>query len=118
MGQPHIVPVCFALEGERVITVVDHKPKTTTALRRVSNIEANPAVSLMIDQYDEDWDQLWWIRLDGHARVVPLGIPEGSEYEAVLAPIFEKYRGQYGLNPLPGPAIVIDIDRWVGWSAR
>jgi hypothetical protein len=32
--------------------------------------------------------------------------------------LHEKYRGQYGLHGLPGPAIVIDADRWVGWSAR
>ena len=54
-GHPHIVPVCFAVEGNRVVTAVDHKPKTTTALRRVSNVRANPSVSLLVDQYDEDW---------------------------------------------------------------
>jgi PPOX class probable F420-dependent enzyme len=114
-GHPHIVPVCFTIEGDRVVTAVDHKPKTTTALRRVTNIRTNPTVSLLVDQYDEDWEQLWWVRLDGHAWIVPGDHPE---FEQVIAPLHEKYRGQYGLHGLPGPAIVIDADRWVGWSAR
>jgi PPOX class probable F420-dependent enzyme len=110
-GRPHIVPVCFAVDGDRIISVVDHKPKTTNQLARIANIRAHPAVSLIIDQYDEDWDQLWWIRIDGRARIVELD-------DDIAAPVYEKYRGQYGLSTLPGPAIVISIDRWVGWSAR
>jgi PPOX class probable F420-dependent enzyme len=112
-GRPHIVPVCFALERERIISVVDHKPKATTELRRVTNIRANPAVSLIVDHYDEDWEQLWWVRVDGRARIVSL-----VDDRDILDPLFEKYRGQYGLHPPPGPAIVMSADRWVGWSAR
>ena len=114
-GHPHLVPVCFAVEGNRVVTAVDHKPKSTTMLRRVANVRTNPAVSLLVDQYDEDWEQLWWVRLDGQAWIVPGDHPEFAE---VVAPLQAKYRGQYGLHRLPGPAIVIDADRWVGWSAR
>jgi len=108
------VPVCFSIEGDRIVTTVDTKPKTTTALRRVSNIRANPSVSMLVDQYDEDWDQLWWVRVDGIAHIVP----PGPQYEDVIAPLYDKYRGHYGLALPPGPAIVVDIDRWVGWSAR
>lgn len=114
-GSPHIVPVCFALEGDLMITVVDHKPKTTRALRRVTNVRSNPSVSLLVDQYDEDWEQLWWVRVDGQASVVPGDHPE---FERIIAPLHAKYRGQYGLHDLPGPALVVDVDRWVGWSAR
>lgn len=114
-GHPHIVPVCFALEGDRVITAVDRKPKSTTVLKRVTNVRANPAVSLLVDQYDEDWEQLWWIRLDGQAWIVPGDHPD---FNQVVAPLHDKYRGQYGLHGLPGPAIVVDADHWVGWSAR
>jgi len=111
---PHVVPVCFVLDGERVITAVDRKPKTTTELRRVTNVRAHPFASLLVDQYDEDWDQLWWIRLDGVARV----IDPGDEYDDVIPPLYDKYRGQYGLHAPGGPAIVLDIERWSGWSAR
>lgn len=113
-GHPHLVPVCFALEGDRVITAVDRKPKSTRALRRISNVRANPSVSLLIDQYDEDWEQLWWVRVDGEAWVVPRDRPE---FEQLMAPLYEKYRGQYGIHGLPGPALVVDVNKWVGWSA-
>lgn len=114
-GHPHLVPICFALDGDRVVSVVDRKPKSTTALRRVSNVRSHPRVSLLVDQYDEDWDQLWWVRMDGEAWVMPRDRPE---FEQLMAPLYDKYRGQYGLHGPPGPALVVDIDRWVGWSAR
>ena len=114
-GHPHIVPVCFALEGDRLVTVIDHKPKTTTELRRVANVRANPSVSLLVDQYDEDWEQLWWVRTDGRASLVTRDDPR---FEDAIAPLHQKYRGQYGLQGLPGPALVVDLHHWVGWSAR
>ena len=42
-GRPHVVPICFALEGDVLYTAVDEKPKRTRALQRLRNIEANPA---------------------------------------------------------------------------
>ncbi|MBM3671330.1 MAG: TIGR03668 family PPOX class F420-dependent oxidoreductase [Actinobacteria bacterium] len=113
-GQPHVVPVCFALEGDQLITVIDHKPKSTNALRRISNVLGCPAVSLLVDQYDEDWSQLWWVRIDGQAWIVPRDRPE---FEPLMEPMYMKYRGQYGMHRLPGPALVVDINKWVGWSA-
>ncbi len=110
---PHLVPVCFALEGERIVTSVDQKPKTTTWLRRLDNVRLNPSVSVLVDHFEEDWSRLWWVRLDGRGRV----IEGGPELERLLGGLREKYRGQYGLHPPTGPAIVIDIERWVGWSA-
>jgi PPOX class probable F420-dependent enzyme len=113
-GRPHLVPVCFALEGDEIVTAVDRKPKTTYDLRRVANVRANAAVSLMVDQYEEDWDELWWVRVDGRARV----LQAGPGYEEAIAPLYDKYRGQYGLQLPPGPAIIITIEHWSGWSAR
>jgi PPOX class probable F420-dependent enzyme len=114
-GHPHIVPVCFALEGDRLVTVIDNKPKTTTELRRVTNVRANRSVSLLVDQYDEDWEQLWWVRADGRASLVTRDDPR---FDDAVAPLHDKYRGQYGLHGLPGPALVVDLNHWVGWSAR
>src|SRR3977135_4384683 len=44
-GTPHIVPVCFALDGQTLYFAVDSKPKRTTDLKRLRNIAANPSVS-------------------------------------------------------------------------
>jgi len=112
-GRPHLVPVCFALVMDRIITVVDHKPKTTTALRRLDNVRANPEVTLLVDHYDENWAELWWVRVDGRAAVVDAG----PDLDDLLAALHEKYRGNYGPRASLGPAIVVDVQRWVGWSA-
>jgi PPOX class probable F420-dependent enzyme len=58
-GQPHLVPFVFAVDGDTVYSAVDHKPKRTTALRRLANIAQNPAVALLVDHYDDgDWSGL------------------------------------------------------------
>lgn len=111
--RPHIVPVCFALIDGRIVTAVDHKPKTTSALRRFANVRAGGKASLLVDHYDEDWAQLWWVRIDCAARVVD----DGADLDRVIDALREKYRGQYGLSPPTGPAIILDPDHWVGWSA-
>jgi PPOX class probable F420-dependent enzyme len=112
-GQPHLVPVCFATSGDLLVTAVDKKPKTTTQLKRLDNVRATPEVSLLVDHFEEDWSQLWWVRVDGRARVVE----ESAELDMLLEPLHAKYRGHYGLRPPRGPAIVVDLQRWVGWSA-
>ena len=111
-GSPHLVPVVFALVGETVWTAVDAKPKTTTALRRLDNVRAHPAVSLLVDHYADDWATLWWVRADGVATV--LDVDEGR---AGLDALTAKYP-QYLENPPPGPVLRVDVTRWVSWSAR
>ena len=69
-GQPHVVPVTFAVDGDRIYTAVDHKPKSTTRLQRLRNIQAHPRVALLADHYADDWAQLWWVRADGQAAVL------------------------------------------------
>src|SRR5258706_15176176 len=74
---PHLVAVCFALDGDRIVTAIDHKPKRTTQLRRLRNIRANPNVCLLADYYDaDDWTALWWARADGTARILEPGAPD------------------------------------------
>ena len=104
---PRIVPIVFALVDDVILTAVDHKPKSTTRLRRLEDIAANPAVSLLVDAYDDDWSQLWWARADGVARV-------HASYD--LDPLVAKY-ADYRVQPPTGPVIVIEVTRWSGWSA-
>ena len=68
-GIPHLVPIVFAVSHDVIYTAVDAKRKSSQRLRRMANIEANPAVSLIVDHYDEDWSQLWWVRADGLAQI-------------------------------------------------
>ena len=111
-GRPHVVPCCFALEGDRLYTAVDDvKAKSTPSLRRLSNIAAHPRASVLVDHYAEDWGALWWVRMDGAARVAEPGTREQSIAVELLVAKYEQYR----LRPPPGPATVVDIDMWRGW---
>lgn len=112
-GRIDLVPITFALVEDRLVTAVDHKPKTTTQLKRLENIAGHPEVSVVVDDYDdEDWNQLWWVRLRGLAQV----IDDGPVYEAALDALTEKY-AQYRDHRPSGPAVVIDLIRWQWWSA-
>jgi PPOX class probable F420-dependent enzyme len=111
-GAPHLIPVTFAIDGDRIVTAVDAKPKRGALLRRLVNIRANPRVSLLVDEYDDDWGKLWWVRVDGEARIVE----EDPGLGTALALLRARY-AQYAAVALIGPAVVIEVGRWVGWSA-
>jgi PPOX class probable F420-dependent enzyme len=107
---PHIVPIVFALAGDVIYHAVDHKPKRTTALRRLANLRADPRASVLADGYDEDWEQLWWVRADGVASILAPGHAEA------VAALVEKY-SQYRERPPEGPVVAIKVERWSSWSA-
>lgn len=111
-GQPHVVPVTFAVDGDRIYTAVDHKPKTTPNLRRLRNIRENPRVALLADHYADDWDTLWWVRVDGRARVVT--DDAGMRHPVDL--LTERYEQYRKFRPA-GPVIVIDAERWTSWAS-
>ena len=110
-GAPHLVPVTFAVSGDRVMIAIDHKPKTTTNLKRLRNIRSNARVALLADHYADDWTRLWWVRADGSARVVESGDERNSSMDLLV----EKY-DQYRAHRPEGPLIVVDVARWSGWS--
>lgn len=110
-GHPHVVPIVFALDNDVIYTAVDAKPKSTSALRRLANIAANPAVAVLADHYADDWAQLWWVRADGVARLVG-----GVESADALRLLTARY-AQYAVDPPPGPVIAIDVAGWTGWQA-
>ena len=115
-GAPHVVPVVFAVhdDGEKttVYTAVDAKRKSTQRLRRLANIEGNPRVSMLVDNYDEDWTQLWWVRADGLAEIHP----SGEEMATGYALLRRKYV-QYQRLALDGPVVAVTVQRWSSWQA-
>lgn len=107
-GRPHLVPITFAAIGaDTIVTAVDHKPKRTTALQRLANIERDPRVAVLADHYDDDWSKLWWVRADGVARVLR---------DSAAAQLADKYP-QYRDRPPSGTVIVIEVERWSGWAS-
>lgn len=111
-GQPHLVPATFAVVGDVVVIAVDHKPKRHSNLKRLRNIAENPAVSLLVDHFEEDWERLWWVRADGQARVL-----ENADAGELVQALLSKY-DQYRDHLPEGPVIEIQVNRWSGWVAR
>lgn len=107
-GMPHLVPITFAVDGDRIHFAVDAKPKSSARLRRLRNIEENPQVSLLVDEYDEDWSRLWWVRADGRARIAP------GPVDRPLDLLRSRYP-QYAHVALDGPVVEITVERWSGW---
>jgi PPOX class probable F420-dependent enzyme len=116
-GQPHLVPFTFALardpgQEDRIYSAVDAKPKSTTDLRRLRNIRANPRVAVLADYYEDDWGALWWARADGRATVLDEAAAMAPAF-ALLAARYPQYREQ----PPDGPVLCIQVTHWTGWAA-
>jgi PPOX class probable F420-dependent enzyme len=118
LGHPHVVPICFAVDGDRLYSAVDHKRKRGPTLRRLDNLRANPAASVLVDHYEEDWDHLWWVRADGVASVLEPEDGRASEERgravALLARKYDQYVGR-----APGGAVIsLALQSWRSWASR
>ena len=111
-GRPHLVPVVFAVDGDRIYSAVDAKPKRTTALRRLRNVAENPVVALLVDHYDDaDWDALWWVRAEGQGPRARAG---RRRRRAVR---WSCCAARYPQQRAVGAVLAVDVERWSGWSA-
>ncbi len=109
-GAPRLVPIVYAaLPSRRLVTAVDHKPKTRRRLARLEDIEHRPSVAVLAHHYDEEWTRLWWVRAEGSA-VVADDPPAGG-----LEALASKY-AQYTDRPPQGPWITITVETVIGWS--
>lgn len=110
-GRPHLVPITFTVLEDVLVTVVDAKPKRTRALRRLDNIRSDPRVTVLVDHYEEDWNRLWWVRIDGRATIAE-GV--AADHLAALAARYPQYRH----HPPAGPTIVVSVESVTGWRYR
>ena len=109
-----VVPITFALlAGDRLVSIVDQKPKSTTRLRRLDNIRAHPEVTVLVDHYEDDWERLWWVRMRGTASVVV----DGEAFDEALTALTSRYP-QYVEDPPPGPVVSVAVEEWTGWRAH
>lgn len=113
--RPHVIPIVYAFDGERIYTPIDAKPKRVGAyeLQRVRNIRANPQVAIIVDRYSEDWRRLRWVLLRGRAILAESGPDQETGVELLEA----KYP-QYATMPLAGrPMIVVTVEKISRWRA-
>jgi PPOX class probable F420-dependent enzyme len=113
-GNPHVVPVCFALEGDALYITIDEKPKRTVTrpLKRLRNIMENPAAAFVADRYDEDWTRLGWVMLRGHAEV----LTDGSEHDRAQALLRERYAQYRSMQLAELPVIALRIVHVASWG--
>lgn len=112
-GWARLVPCVYALLGEQVVGAVDHKPKVTTRLARLADIERTGQATLLVEHYEEDWERLWWVRVSGPARVLP---PGNHACDEVIAALAAKYE-QYAERRPSGPCYTLAIEQVAAWRA-
>jgi hypothetical protein len=107
--------VCFAVVSQVLVTPVDRvKPKGTTQLARLKNLDRYPGATLLCEHWSmDDWSQLWWVRVhlarrsrDDASRALL------QECERALRRRYAQYRDAEFAE-----LVVFDVSRLVGWSA-
>jgi len=113
-GQPHIVPICYAVSGDSVYFTIDEKPKRLTdkPLKRIRNLQQNPHVALVVDRYDEDWTQLGWVMVQGEAAL----LDNGEEHSKAQRLLKARYPQLDEMQISELPVIAIRIKRVVSWG--
>lgn len=115
-GQPFVVPICYIFAGGVVYSALDEKPKSVapTHLKRVRNMLANPQVSLVVDEYHEDWSRLAYIQIRGQAALVDPGVQEHAEAIRLLR---AKYPHYWQMAIDQQPVVRITPTSIVSWGA-
>jgi PPOX class probable F420-dependent enzyme len=112
-GAPHLVPVCYAVDGGSLYITIDEKPKRQDVpLKRLRNIRANPRVAVTVDRWDEDWTRLAWVMLRGSAEILDGG-PEHDHAQALLRERYPQYRS---MDIASLPVIAVRIGRVLSWG--
>lgn len=114
-GAPHVMPVCYAVDGASAYIAIDAKPKQVPArgLKRLRNIAANPQVALLVDHYDDqDWSRLGWVLLRGRAEV----LTDGAEHDAAIARLRERYAQYRSMALTTAPVIALRIEQARHWG--
>jgi PPOX class probable F420-dependent enzyme len=111
-GVADLVPACFAIDGDRLAIPVDSvKPKGSTALGRIRNLERDPRATLLVEHWDaRDWSTLWWVRLALVRTVEP------AEHVAALERALRDRYPQYADTTFL-EILTFRVDAASGWSS-
>jgi PPOX class probable F420-dependent enzyme len=112
-GEPHLVPVCFAIIGDSLYITIDEKPKRTDIpLKRLRNIAENPEIAVTLDRWDEEWSRLAWVMLRGRAEI----LTDGLEHDAAQDRLRARYPQYRRMDLAPLPVIALRIRRATHWG--
>lgn len=113
-GQPHIVPICYAVSDDSVYFTIDEKPKRLTdkPLKRIRNLQQNPYVALVVDRYEEDWTRLGWVMVQGEAAL----LDHGEEHATAQLLLKARYPQLERMEISDLPVIAVRIKHVVSWG--
>lgn len=110
-GRPRLVPVCYALVGDRIAIAIDEKPKESTDLARLRDLRRDPRATLLVDRWSEDWNELWWVRVDATGTI----LDEGAGWPEALIGLRGRYPQYSGMDLESRPMIALTPVRVVDW---
>lgn len=104
-GVPHIIPVCPVFDGETLY--VDIAQDGVSA----SGVKANSRVTVLVDEYDDDWNKLRAVIL--RTRAEPI---EGDRQDAAWSMFREKFPQHASVNWNPRLTLALHIESWTQWG--
>ncbi len=107
-GQPHNVPIVFCEHNGIIYSPIDGKRKTSAKLKRFVNLANHPQATLLLDDYTADWQNLWWVRIEGRAELMQ---PTTADGAAIAVRLLDKYP-QYN-----DPALMFGQSTFLGFQA-
>ena len=108
------VPVVFVVaDGQLVVPIDTVKAKSGGRLQRLRNLEADDRCVLLVDHYDDDWSQLWWVRVHARGAEVADTEPAAESHRTALARAFPAYATDGAVTSV----IVLTVDEVTGWAA-
>ena len=118
-GRPSVVPVCFVLVDGYFYTPIDEKRKSVSwgRLKRLRNIEVNPAVSLVIDHYEADWTALGYVLVRGVAETIAPRGRYAKEHATAIARLRSRYPQYKNARIDQKPLIKISPETVTLWTA-
>ena len=112
-GDPHVVPVCSAVEGCALSSTIDEKPKRADVpLKRLRNIAENAAVAVVVDRYEDDWTRLGWVMLRGRADI----LADGAEHARAQDLLRGRYPQLNDMQIASLPVIAVRVERVASWG--
>ena len=104
-GIPQIVPVCPVFDGKTLY--IDIAEDGVSA----SGVKANGRVTVLIDEYFDDWEKLRAVVLRTNAEPI-----EGERQEAAWRLLREKFPQYSSVDWNPRLTLALHIDSWTQWG--
>jgi nitroimidazol reductase NimA-like FMN-containing flavoprotein (pyridoxamine 5'-phosphate oxidase superfamily) len=110
-GVPHLVPVCHALAGQKLYI------GSGNDATKIRNLEANPRITVTVDEYSDHWAGLKGVMLQGHARLIERG-PEFTRARDRLYEKFPQYSKAAALATSDSVIIEVTPTRVFAWGLK